>query len=172
MRKDTKYIIIHCSATPPSMDIGAKDIDRWHRAKGWLGIGYHYVIKRDGTVEMGRKLEDAGAHAEGHNHHSVGVCMIGGIRGACPHCGGTYTVEDNHQPWTTKMFCGGCSAHEAQTPEKNFTPEQWAKLREVVRDLSAKYPEATVIGHNEVSAKACPSFDVQAWLKAEGSEAT
>ena len=48
-RKATDYIVIHCSATRPSQDIDAKEIDRWHRSRGWLKIGYHKVLKRDGT---------------------------------------------------------------------------------------------------------------------------
>ena len=47
MRKETKYIIIHCSATRPSQDIGFEEIDRWHRAKGWLSCGYHKIIRRN-----------------------------------------------------------------------------------------------------------------------------
>ena len=78
-RSETEKIIIHCSATRPSQDIGSNDIDRWHREKGWLKIGYHLVITRDGTLELGRDLDEVGAHAYGHNANSVGVCMVGGI---------------------------------------------------------------------------------------------
>ena len=79
MRKQTKYIVIHSAATKASMDIGAKDIDRWHRARGFLKIGYHYVIKRDGTVELGRGQEETGAHCRGFNRISIGICMAGGL---------------------------------------------------------------------------------------------
>ena len=58
MRQETKYIVIHCSQTRPSQKIGAKEIDRWHRERGWLKIGYGKVIKRDGTVEQGRGDDD------------------------------------------------------------------------------------------------------------------
>jgi N-acetylmuramoyl-L-alanine amidase len=61
------------------MNIGKKEIDTWHRQKGWLKIGYHYVIKRDGEVEIGRELEEIGAHVQGYNDRSLGVCMVGGI---------------------------------------------------------------------------------------------
>ena len=61
------------------MDIGKKEIDTWHRQRGWLKIGYHYVIKRDGTVETGRDLNEVGAHVQGLNDRSLGVCMVGGI---------------------------------------------------------------------------------------------
>ena len=72
-------IIIHCSATPAGMDIGAKEIDRWHKQRGFKRIGYHYVIRLNGQVEEGRQLKDQGAHCEGHNAHSVGICYVGGL---------------------------------------------------------------------------------------------
>ena len=78
-RKETKLIIIHCAATPPNMDIGRKEINEWHVNKGWSGIGYHFVIRRNGKVETGRAVEEIGAHAEGYNSVSVGVCLVGGV---------------------------------------------------------------------------------------------
>ena len=72
-------IIIHCSATSPSQDFDASDINRWHKARGWSGIGYHYVIKLDGTIEKGRPVEKVGAHAFGYNKRSIGLCYIGGV---------------------------------------------------------------------------------------------
>lgn len=74
-------IIIHCAATPPSLDIGAAEIDQWHREKGWDGIGYHYVIRRNGEVEPGRPVSRAGAHTKGHNATTIGVCLVGGVNG-------------------------------------------------------------------------------------------
>ncbi len=79
MRRRTDYIVIHCSATPPSSDIGADEIDEWHRKRGWSGIGYHAVIRRDGEIEFGRPFDDIGAHVKGQNYRSVGVCMVGGV---------------------------------------------------------------------------------------------
>lgn len=73
-----KYFIIHCAFTTKDMDIGAADIDRWHRAKGWAGIGYNYFIKFDGTIESGRDLGRTGAHTLGYNHNSIGICLEGG----------------------------------------------------------------------------------------------
>ncbi|MCH2199765.1 MAG: N-acetylmuramoyl-L-alanine amidase [Flavobacteriales bacterium] len=71
-------IIIHCSATPTDMDITASDIRDWHIDRGWSDIGYHYVIRRDGTLEDGRPIEQAGAHTKGRNTNSIGICLIGG----------------------------------------------------------------------------------------------
>lgn len=78
MRAITK-IIIHAADTPADMDIGAAEIRDWHvDDNGWRDIGYHYVIRRDGTLETGRDELTPGAHAAGHNTGSVGVCLVGG----------------------------------------------------------------------------------------------
>lgn len=132
MRTRTELIVIHCSATKPSQDIGAEEIRQWHRKRGWRDIGYHIVIRRDGTVEPGRSLEQVGAHAKGHNDRSVGVCMVGGV-------------------------------NEAGKPDCNFTAAQWASLATEIADLIEMYPDADVIGHRDLSSKACPCFDATAW---------
>ena len=72
-------IIIHCSAVRPDQTSSAAQIDTWHRQRGFhLGIGYHYVIRRDGTIEPGRPEWMIGAHCVNHNAHSIGVCYEGG----------------------------------------------------------------------------------------------
>lgn len=78
MRKVNK-IIIHCSATQPSMDIGKKEINTWHCQNGYNGIGYHEVIRRDGTREQGREYNVVGAHTYGQNKFSLGICLVGGV---------------------------------------------------------------------------------------------
>lgn len=78
MREITQ-LIVHCSATKASMDIGVDEIDRWHQERGWLGIGYHFVIRRDGTIENGRMIDQQGAHAKGFNRNSLGICLVGGL---------------------------------------------------------------------------------------------
>ena len=72
-------IIIHCSATREGVDYHASDIDMWHRQRGWNGIGYHFVIDLDGTIETGRDITKVGAHCQGHNAGSIGICYIGGL---------------------------------------------------------------------------------------------
>ena len=74
-----KFIAVHCSATRPTALMGVRDIHRMHVDRGFACIGYHYVIKRDGTIERGRPEDKMGAHVEGHNRDSLGICMIGGI---------------------------------------------------------------------------------------------
>lgn len=78
MPRNIDTIVVHCADTPPSMDVRAADIDRWHKERGWKGIGYHFVIRRDGVVEPGRPIDTPGAHVEGHNAYSIGICMAGG----------------------------------------------------------------------------------------------
>ena len=76
MRKITE-IIIHCSATTEGKDFTVEDIDRWHRQRGFNGIGYHFVIYRDGSIHAGRSKRQIGAHCKGHNTISLGICYIG-----------------------------------------------------------------------------------------------
>lgn len=75
--RDIRAIVIHCSATPDGKPFTIADIDRWHRERGWRKVGYHRVIHVDGSVHVGRKLKEIGAHVAGQNSHTVGICMIG-----------------------------------------------------------------------------------------------
>lgn len=133
-------LVVHCSATGPAADVGAVDIDRWHKQRGFRRIGYHYVIRRDGTVEKGRPDTEVGAHAEGYNKASIGICLVGGV-----------------------------DASKRMNPQDNFTPAQKDALRTLLYQLRALYPDATVLGHRDIPgvAKACPSFDVKAWWAAQ-----
>lgn len=72
-------IILHCSATAEGRDYTVADIDQWHKARGWQGIGYHYVVYRDGSIHNGRPIEAVGAHTSGYNKDSIGICYIGGV---------------------------------------------------------------------------------------------
>ena len=140
-REKTDFIAIHCSATGPKQDFGAADIDKWHRAKGWKCIGYHYVIRRNGTVEEGREEATIGAHVENWNSVSIGVCMVGGV-----------------------------DANDPKKAVNNFTPEQFASLKQLLVDLKIRYPSAIIQGHRDFPkvAKACPCFSVAEWLKTVG----
>lgn len=73
-------ILIHCTATEEGKDFKAKDIDKWHKQKGWKGIGYHYVIDLDGTIEKGRPDEEIGSHCVGKNKNSIGIVYVGGLK--------------------------------------------------------------------------------------------
>jgi N-acetyl-anhydromuramyl-L-alanine amidase AmpD len=75
--RELDLIIIHCSASPNGRHHTVADIDRWHKERGFSGIGYHYVIYTDGTAHIGRSIECVGAHCAGYNARSVGICLIG-----------------------------------------------------------------------------------------------
>jgi N-acetylmuramoyl-L-alanine amidase len=140
-RSKTDYLVVHCSATPENLDVGAKEIDKWHRAQGWACIGYHYVIRRDGTVEEGRDREVVGAHVVSANDSSVGICMVGGV-----------------------------DADDPKKAEDNYTKEQYESLKKLLDELKTVYPQAVILGHRDFPGvkKACPCFDVKQWCIAEG----
>lgn len=75
--EDIKYLVVHCSDSPPCRGDTAETIHRWHKEKRWSGIGYHFVILENGTVEQGRPMYWKGAHCRNHNSHSLGICLIG-----------------------------------------------------------------------------------------------
>lgn len=139
-RKETNKIIVHCSATKPSMDIDAKEIDRWHRRNGWLMIGYHYVIKRDGCVQIGREEDVIGAHVSGHNDDSVGICMVGGVNDA----------GKAEQNFTTDQY--ESLAALLYSLEKKYPQAQVSGHRDWT------------------SHKECPSFDVRSWWNKQKSD--
>ena len=122
-------IIVHCAATPEGKNFKAADIDRWHRERKMKCIGYHYVVDLDGTVEPGRPESEIGAHCLGHNQNSIGVCYVGGL------------------------------AADGKTPKDTRTEAQKEALLALLKKLRAKYPKASIHGHRDFAAKACPSFD-------------
>lgn len=142
-----KYLVVHCSASKPKTFVDASVITRWHLDRGFLKIGYHYVILRDGTVQKGRKDSEVGAHVEGHNTGSLGICLVGGLND------------------TTGK------------PENNFTVEQFDSLAKLLQKLSTDHPKAEVLGHRDLSPdtngngrvdkaewlKFCPCFEVKQW---------
>tara|TARA_X000000950_G_C13786882_1_gene607646 strand:+ start:677 stop:1093 length:417 start_codon:yes stop_codon:yes gene_type:complete len=130
------YIVIHCADTKPSMDIGVKEIRNWHtRINGWSDVGYHFVIRRDGSVEEGRDITRIGAHVKGFNNHSIGICWVGGAN------------------------------EETMKPEDNRTEEQKVALRAIIDRMLSAFPDAVLMGHNDFPGvqKDCPCFDVCKW---------
>ena len=128
-------VVVHGAATPPSMDIGADTIGRWHvDERSWRSIGYHYVIRRSGELELGRPLEQPGAHVRGHNQNSIGICLVGG-------------------------------QNENNNPDCNYTMNQYRVLEQLLFDLQGRYPDAAIKGHRDLdTGKACPCFDVEAFF--------
>lgn len=122
-------IIVHCTATPAGREVTVADIDRWHRQRGFHGIGYHYVVYLDGTVHLGRAIHEVGAHCDGHNAHSVGVCYVGGL------------------------------STDGTKPQDTRSEVQRRALQGLLHELKHQYPQAAIHGHRDFSVKACPCFD-------------
>lgn len=78
-RRNISMIIVHCSATPEGKDVSVESIRSAHKAQGWSDIGYHYVITLSGDVKQGRNVDLIGAHCQGKNTNSIGVCYVGGV---------------------------------------------------------------------------------------------
>lgn len=76
-RDVTDQIVIHHTGNPTDDDLSAEQIHESHLAQGWAGIGYHFVIRKDGTIELGRPMDTIGAHAYGENSHTIGIHVCG-----------------------------------------------------------------------------------------------
>lgn len=132
-KRDIHFLVVHCSATPECREHSAKDIDRWHRNRGFKEIGYNYVIKLNGAVELGRDVDKIPAHVENNNKHSIGICYIGGVD------------KDSLKPKDTR------------------TKEQKDSLTKLLFELKSLYPNAVILGHRDFKGvkKACPCFDAK-----------
>ena len=124
-------LIVHCSATPEGREVTVEEIDKWHKIRGFRKIGYHYVIYLDGSIHKGRDEKEIGAHCIGYNANSIGICYVGGV------------------------------LKDGKTPKDTRTDVQKQSLIKLLRELKAKYPDATIHGHREFAAKACPCFDAK-----------
>ena len=138
MRKIT-HIIIHCTATRADRSFSVQSLEASHKARGFITIGYHYYITRDGQVHPCRPESMIGAHAKHHNAHSIGICYEGGL-------------DARGIPADTRTDAQKCS------------------MAALLRSLLLDYPDATIIGHRDLPGvkKACPCFDVKAWLPSIG----
>ncbi|QNQ09237.1 N-acetylmuramoyl-L-alanine amidase [Sphingomonas alpina] len=134
-----KFLTIHCAATPEGRDVKAGTISQWDIAK-FNQVSYHQVIELDGTAVRTLPDQTRGAHTGGHNTGNIGICYVGG-------------VDKNNK-----------------VPKDTRTPAQRATMKRIVADYKRLYPGIVVRGHRDWPgvAKACPSFDVAGWLKAEG----
>lgn len=167
-KSDIDAIVIHCSATPEGLPVTLEDIDRMHKAKGWSGVGYNYVIELDGKIRKGRTIDRPGAHAntEGlsgkpYNYHSIGICYVGGLEATLNEEGKIIAKRDSRGKKIAK---------------DTRTPEQKKALVKLVYDLIDEYPNIKeVIGHRDTSPdkngdgfinryewiKDCPCFEVR-----------
>lgn len=140
--REIKYIVVHCSATVEGVNYTKNDIDIWHKKRGWNGIGYHFVIDLNGSIEKGRPLEKAGAHVKGYNKESIGIVYIGGL-------------DKNKIPKDTRNECQKESLIKILTELKNKYPNSEIKGH---RDFSPDINKNGIIEPNEFIKK-CPCFD-------------
>lgn len=127
-------VIIHCSASGPKTTLD--DIKRWHKERGWVDIGYHYVILSDGIVKMGRPLDMVGAHCKNHNYDSIGICLVGGDDGKINH------PFSNEQFISLKLLLEGVNItvgeHLKVYGHKDFDPLKTCPCFEVLEKLGKK----------------------------------
>ena len=129
-KRKINKIIVHCTATPKGRDYDAHSIDRMHINRDFAGIGYHYLVLNDGSLERGRWVDAVGAHAAGNNLNTIGIAYVGG-------------VDNNIHP----LF-------DAMTPAQHDTLIQ--TLVQLIQLYGLK--SSDILGHNELPkvAKACP----------------
>jgi N-acetyl-anhydromuramyl-L-alanine amidase AmpD len=147
-RTATELLVVHCSATGPTQDIGVREITQWHRQRGFDTVGYHFVIRRNGEVETGRPETAIGAHVKGHNARSIGICLVGGVNTAGK-------PENNFTPSQFSALTELLARLRSHYPDTRILGH---------RDLSPDLNGDGNITPNEF-IKACPSFDVLTWLK-------
>lgn len=147
-----KYLVLHCTATPEGREVTADDIRRWHTSpvsaggRGWRQVGYTDLIHLDGSVE---RLVD--------NNEDANVDPWEITNGAAG-----YNSVSRHV-----VYAGGCG-RDGKTPKDTRTAAQLEAMKRYVIDFHRRFPAVRIVGHNELAAKACPSFDVQRWLRSIG----
>lgn len=128
----------HYTATYEDQDIGAAEIDRMHRARGWSGIGYHFVVRLTGIIEPGRALDRMGSHVKGQNARNLGCVYVGGLRRAT----------------------GPDIGFDTRTAAQRQT------MAGLTFDLLKRFPTIKrVVGHRDLAATQCPGFDVPGWWR-------
>ncbi|MDC2622328.1 N-acetylmuramoyl-L-alanine amidase [Bacteroides ovatus] len=147
-----KQLVLHCTATPEGRKVTSADIRAWHTnpvskgGRGWKQVGYTDMIHLDGRVE--RLVE---------NNEDMNVDPWEVTNGATSHNSVSRHV----------VYVGGV-ARDGKTPKDTRTPDQLKAMEAYVKDFHRRFPSVRIIGHNELAAKACPSFDVQKWLQSIG----
>ncbi len=130
-----KHLVVHCSDTPDEEDIGAREIHAMHLGFGWHGVGYHRVIRRDGTVEQGRPDFWQGAHVYGHNEISLGVCLIGRHEFTAAQFD---TLEAVLRQWqknhSAASICGHRDFSYTDKTCPNFDVAEWCIARSIKQD--------------------------------------
>lgn len=153
MAKKLKYLVIHCTATPAGREVTADDIRRWHTSpvsqggRGWKQVGYTDLFHLDGRVErLVRNNEDMNVDPWEVTNGAAG-----------------YNSVSRHI-----VYAGGVDANDVNKAVDTRTPAQKEALKRYVLDFHKRFPGVKIVGHNQLAAKACPSFDVPAWLESIG----
>lgn len=147
-----KNLVIHCTATSEGREVSADDIRHWHTdpvkkgGRGWRQVGYTDMIHLDGKVE---RLVDNNEDGKVDPWE-----ITNGVKG--------YNSVSRHI-----VYVGGVAA-DGKTPKDTRTDSQKRSLEHYVQDFHKRFPHVRIVGHNELAAKACPSFNVQSWLKSIG----
>lgn len=136
MGRVIKYIVIHCTATAPNAQLKAIQ-NYWREKLGWKSPGYHYLVEANGEVNHLLAEDKISNGVAGYNANSIHLSYIGGV------------------------------GKDGITPQDTRTPQQTAAMITLLRTLRERYPDALVLGHRDFPGvkKACPSFDVKAWLQ-------
>ena len=147
--RQVNAIVVHGAWTKPGVDVGVEEVREWHRDRGFDDVGYHYIIRRDGTIENGRPVEKQGAHVKGHNSDTIGVCLIGGRDSKGRHTDGLDEFQQQEVLW-----------------EFNYTKAQIDAMVGLVDKLKAAHSVTEVLGHRDYQGvtKRCPGFDVRAFF--------
>lgn len=142
VRPKTDTIVIHHVGIPDG-DTSAAAIHRAHLANGWAGIGYHYVIRKDGTIERGRPLATVGAHSQSQNYHTVGINVTGNFQKEIPTKAQIHSLEDllfwlcktyNLQPGP-KTIVGHRDENSTECPGENL----YRLLPQIRKDVAADF---------------------------------
>ena len=153
MAKKLKYLVIHCTATPAGREVTGDDIRRWHTSpvsqggRGWKQVGYTDLFHLDGSVE---RLVG--------NNEDMNVDPWEVTNGAAG-----YNSVSRHI-----VYAGGVDANDVNKAVDTRTPAQEEAMKRYVLDFHRRFPGVRIVGHNQLAAKACPSFDVPEWLESIG----
>lgn len=153
MAKELKYLVLHCTATPAGREVTGDDIRRWHTSpvsqggRGWKQVGYTDLFHLDGSVE---RLVN--------NNEDMNVDPWEITNGAAG-----YNSVSRHI-----VYAGGVDANDVNKAVDTRTPAQKEAMRRYVLDFHKRFPGVKIVGHNQLAAKACPSFDVPEWLESIG----
>ena len=131
-------IVVHCTATQGNRTLSPEALDLMHRRRGFNGTGYHYYIRKDGTVHLTRPVERIGAHAKGFNASSIGICYEGGLD--CRVCGHRDLSPDRNGNGEIEPeeWMKACPCFDAEQEFKEFAAEDTEETQSKLNYLQNK----------------------------------